>query len=275
MNNFPKSMGMPTPGLSLKVAAWMANASALAYEDHVDIEAQLKTMSGFIGCQFFDEQGTQAFLAEFQTCQVLVFRGTQLNEPADILADLNFKKTKRVNSITGQVHAGFYKALSAVSKDITTALNISRKSIYISGHSLGGALAVLMAAKLMNPFLTTCGEVIGVYTFGCPRTGDKIFQDSQNIYIKAPHYRFTNSSDIVPWLPFIIFNYRHTGHHIHLTTTGKILRNPGLCRSLASVIMGLIPGLLRASSWVGRFPYRLFTDHAISNYQIKLVKVIK
>lgn len=71
----------------------------------------------------------------------------------------------------------------------------SNYSIYVTGHSLGAALAILCAADLV-----VVGKlpVAGVYTFGGPRVGNLAFSQWYNQNIAPEVFRFTHRHDIVP-----------------------------------------------------------------------------
>jgi triacylglycerol lipase len=77
--------------------------------------------------------------------------------------------------------------------------------IFITGHSLGGALAFL-AASVFPPR--------AAYTFGAPKAGDAVFAFGLDA---ASVYRMTNHRDIVPAVPpsRIPFDYCHAGEHRH------------------------------------------------------------
>ena len=144
---------------------------------------------------------TQAFLAkltldsEREPILVLAFRGTEPKKAADIKADIKALPMEigpeRSNI---KVHSGFYKAFDVVKSQIATDLSSEKNRnlpLYITGHSLGGALAIIATYCLSNDQIAAC------YTFGGPRVGNLAFGQS----IKPPIYRIINAADLVPRLP--------------------------------------------------------------------------
>ncbi len=124
---------------------------------------------------------------------------------------------------------------------------------YITGHSLGGAVATIATSKLKRPNLGAC------YTFGSPRVGNPEFDAD---LIKVPVYRVQNSSDAVTRVPFMFMNFQHVGDLRYLTRNGQLLRNPNI--------------LQRVKRFIGNFvanPFSPGTDHFISSY-IKKLEVI-
>ncbi len=89
----------------------------------------------------------------------------------------------------GSVHRGFKILLLEAWAEIEKMLNALSGNIYFTGHSLGGALAVL-ASTLKKP--------TAVYTFGAPRMANRSFvETTQHINI----YRVVNPHDIVASIP--------------------------------------------------------------------------
>lgn len=152
------------------------------------------------------------------TTLIVVFRGTRLSieralqdliplvviNQDDLLTDGNlFPVACRAG---GHVHAGFLHAFEEVSPqlDALVAEKAPEQRLWLTGHSLGGALATLAAAHLGNE------AVQGLYTFGSPRVGDARFVAGLT---EPTHLRFVHRDDIVPSLPPAVGpdSYVHAG----------------------------------------------------------------
>jgi hypothetical protein len=174
-------------------------------------------VSGFTGAfDFFDNQDTQGFVTESGDAIIVAFRGTQPNRPMDWFADFRATCDPWDHKNAGKVHSGFYSALRKV-WGVTLAngeilprrlVNRGSKTIWITGHSLGGALAELCAAQAL--FVSKI-PVQGVYTFGQPRVGTKDFADAVNAKLGSGIFRFVNDRDIVPRVPLFSMGFCHYG----------------------------------------------------------------
>ena len=266
MDGLPDNMRHGRRAYCPLAAAFLADCAAAAYA-----RRPFQAVAEFTDFDFlrtFSCGGTQGYIADFGNGIVVAFRGTE-RDYRDILTDMDFWPDP-VGDMGGTVHGGFLAAYKGVAPVIKAILrDLPRKPIYLTGHSLGGALAVLAAADLAGP-LNVPGRRIEVYTYGAPRVGDRAFLRGMRDFTHADVYRHTNTADIVPWVPPFALRYRHGGAHIHLTDDGRVLKAPGLWRHLRSMVMALIPGLLRARHWTCMLPLRLFTDHRIDAYRRKL-----
>lgn len=140
--------------------------------------------------------GTEAFLARLNQVDgsgqmlILVFRGTQPNI-RDVFTDIRADLVAAPGG--GRIHRGFLEAFDQVRDPIDVALARHRgPPVYIAGHSLGGALALVATRYLERESTGAC------YTFGGPRVADDQFFKG----IKTPVYRLVNAADGVPRLPF-------------------------------------------------------------------------
>ncbi len=164
--------------------------------DHVEekksLEFELKQLD-FKLFQTFDCEGTQAILVENDKHVILAFRGTESNSIKDIKSDA--KAISKKDASGGKIHSGFEEAYQKVAFDIEIALDsqaLRKKPLFITGHSLGGALATIAAKKINHK-----AGIAACYTFGSPRVGDEIWISD----IKTPLYRLVNAADCVTMLP--------------------------------------------------------------------------
>lgn len=110
----------------------------------------------------------------------------------------------------GIVHLGWF--LLTLSKYKTIRREIGELDYTLSGHSLGGALALLYAAI----FKGIGRPPLSIHTFGSPRPGFRSFRRHlEGIYIVRHRY---GRDWIVPSIPFFLWGYVHSGiKKIHKT----------------------------------------------------------
>lgn len=174
--------------------------------------------NGFISMHGYSNNSAQAAIVEHDDHLFVVCRGT--NELPDWEDNANCVVTQ---TICGPFHKGFYRSAMDVWTSIHCELNKLRaeknRPIVFTGHSLGGAMAVVMAARLLH----LEGPTFDLYTFGQPR----IFGESQdalefNNAMIGKYYRFHNNNDIVPRLPTRLMGYTHVGEYIYISSDGVI-----------------------------------------------------
>lgn len=185
---------------SLANAWWLSELSRLIYvkgsAEH-DSESQTSVRNSYlheVGLEerwFYNGRYVQCSLVGplvggGRMFSALVFRGTSLGIYNWIY---NLDCLLSAWPQGGRVHRGFKILLLEAWDEIEQMLNSLTGSIYYTGHSLGGALAVL-AATLRKPE--------AVYTFGAPRMANRSFLEAtQHINI----YRVVNPQDIVACVP--------------------------------------------------------------------------
>ncbi len=156
------------------------------------------------------------FVLVSKTRNIIVFRGTQRN--TEWLYNFYARQQdyhQNGGAAIGKVHRGFvanYKSIiSPVPLEIAKQLDPS-VPCYITGHSLGSALAVLASIDLaLN--LPALKPQIQLYTYAGARVGDPAFARI-HAQVVPNHYRIVNLADIVPLLPPIQSpggTYVHTG----------------------------------------------------------------
>ena len=214
-----------------KDALSLALACSIAREHHDKREAemvraikrQLKKW-GFEHYEPFEAKhswdiDTQGYLASNDKRVLIAFRG------ADSVQDwrTNFQTTRDPGPFDRtQVHSGFQEAFLPVSFDIGRLLEryyTKGKELWITGHSLGGAHAVLMVANLISRGI----QPTGLYTFGAPRVGDKKFKRKFDREFKGVSFRLVNEHDLICHIPFEGF-FSHTGNRMILLDNSEQVR---------------------------------------------------
>lgn len=148
---------------------------------------------------FFDDEkfgtDTQAFITHHDEIVLIAVRGTASG--ADALRDANAHQVPFSEGV-GKAHEGFYQAYRAMRDFVLHYLDLfhSGQRIVICGHSLGGAIALLLAEGLRR--VPGSQYNILLYTYGAPRAADSEFADGASSLI---HHRIVNHNDPVPSVP--------------------------------------------------------------------------
>lgn len=135
--------------------------------------------------------------------------------------------------------------------------------IYILlGHSLGGAMAILAAARCAR--LPETANPAGLYTYGSPKVGNKTYASYvKNFFI--PGARWVNNVDIVTKVP--LWPYKHTSHSTYLNHEGFVKKYTNT-QVIIDRLKGAIIGLRR-----GKINY--FLNHGCQKYIDNIQKNIK
>ncbi len=240
------------------ILASMAHLAYDLYENDYDARKIFITKlesGGFELIKTFNnnETDTQAFLAKNDQFAVLAFRGTEVTKFEDVKIDAT---ASRMSVLDGRVHAGFRNAYESVAKDIEEeVLKLGTIPLYITGHSLGAALATVATQRLEhNPHIR---EIIAAcYTFGSPRVGNSHY----DVEFKSPIYRVVNTTDIVTVIPLLAMGYIHIGDVRFLgAKDGEFQRGIPIFRRLFLFLLTML-----------KFFSPVVGDHSIVQYRRKL-----
>ena len=228
-------------------AWWLIEAATLAYAEEEFIRQQLEK-TGLQKVEFFSGESTQCFVASDARSIVVVFRGTETrrregradfrNMVADLKTDANIRLVELEPG--SRVHEGFSKALDQVWAELfeyIRSIHRSDRKVWITGHSLGAALATLAAHRY--------SDVQGSYAFGSPRVGDIGFRN--NFCVKA--YRVVNNNDIVTKLP-PPGPYHHVGELEYIASNGLIYANPTRRKMWVDMVRGEVKNTFSSLSQV-------------------------
>ena len=249
-------------------AYWMARLSKEIYvpvskekntPDKDKIIASLKTDDDeFKDVVPIEEGNTEAALIEHKEYLCMVFRGT--DEPRDWIDNANAFSTEK---LFGEFHKGFWDATEEIwpylYAEYQKKYRETKRPLFITGHSLGGAMATIAAARLIHldkPF-------ISVYTFGQPRVMKRDTARIFNVECGTRFFRFLNNNDIVPRLPPRFMEYSHVGTFLYISKEGEIHPDPGYWFKLIDKIDGYKEAL-------GKEGIDAFEDHQMDDYYSKL-----
>jgi triacylglycerol lipase len=250
-------------GFSALNAYFLAKASEAAYatdSDHLasaaDVLGLAETAHPFdveLDDEFTDCHG---FVAANDDMVVIAFRGTDNLERW--LTDAAVVQRPWPG---GLVHKGFADALDAAWGAVRTLLDehMPGRDLWLTGHDLGGALAVLAAARLLHEGT----EIEAVYTFGAPRVGNPGFYESY----QSITYRLVHNNDIVPHVPaevvpvrgYHYYSYKHVGTLKYFDRHGLLGEGTADWQTKKGLVR---EQLLR----LGQVPTHWFQDHHLGSY---------
>jgi triacylglycerol lipase len=204
-------------GLSPRNAWWLADAALLSYWPPDEASLIFRDAAG-LQSEYVSDEGTECYVAWNDTAAIVAFRGTQPNQPLDIWADIDAALVTWL-SPSERVHEGFRNALTEVVVGRITARlsKLPGRSVWLTGHSLGGALATLFADRVPS--------FSGLCTFGSPRVGDAAFADGFARRHTGRSFRYVNNRDVVTRVPALdLFgaHYAHVIRELRIGADGRI-----------------------------------------------------
>ncbi len=230
-------------------------------------QARIRKVLGgieFTDCQFFESPtgphggGSHGFLAidGNQQIGVLSFRGTNANDPSDLLDD--FYAVPKSWGPGGNVLSGFAAALLAIWDATDKALAaLPGYKLLFTGHSLGAAMATL-ASSLHQP--------ASLYTFGSPRVGDSAFV---KLLQGLDNRRYVDCCDLVARVPPDgMFGCTHVpGNIFYIDFNRKVANLDPKDPYIGTDQTRAEAEYLRDYAWrIGDVALRPMADHAPVNY---------
>jgi hypothetical protein len=258
-------------GYGEELAYLMSVVSAWAYSDEKVLASKLRYY-GLTGARIrrVAVQNnallvvTTAYLIQSESGKtaILAFRGT---DPGDFITVLTDGQVMLREFRNGRVHSGFYLSVEVVWDEIHESLMAAREgkavtvdgtdklpnhleSLYVTGHSLGGAMAVLAAARLFGDgYEDFRAKVKGVYTFGQPMVGDRDFARACEDELGGKLHRHVFQDDFIPHLPpRSALKYAHSGGELRASRNDVRWRHTDEASSRAFLTAGAISVLLNA-----------------------------
>ena len=143
-----------------------AKLSQLAYQPYSEVIKELPKYNLVAEMEIYNQStDTNGFIASDATSVVVAFRGTASWQ--DILTDLWFVKVRINPDEKVYAHKGFITAMNTVYKSVEAKLMpyLGKKKLFITGHSLGGALATLLTYRISRAHDISQPTQ---YVYGCP-----------------------------------------------------------------------------------------------------------
>ena len=248
---------LPSPldvaGYNAGFAALCAVASQLTYASD-EIAQQGAAALQAAGLSIIVERNHRCLLFVYGDCIILAFRGTDAGEVADWKTNLD---TALTPGPFGLVHQGYLAAVELMWPRLIASLQRMRdhdQPLLFTGHSMGGALAVLAAAKFAADGTI---PVTGLYTFGQPAVVDGAAETALADRLDGRYFRFVNSVDMVPGL-FVERSLTAGGQQLFIDRAGRIHAGEALAQMASA---RLLTALLEPESRRAELD-----DHGIAEY---------
>jgi triacylglycerol lipase len=260
------------------------NDAAGRFRDRLGLEAQLISVDN-----------TQVYVAQSDRAVVAAFRGSEAPDTLDGLKDwlltnaddLLILPEGRLGTdfaaagVGARFHRGFLGALAEIWDPLFAALDGALRAkdrpLWITGHSLGGALALLAAWRLLQNFV----PVHRIYTFGAPMIGNAAAAQAFEREFSNKIFRYVDAEDVIPLLPAVSLVANLYGHCLNEVPLGAVQAAESTGGSVLDLFKqlagGATDGLARATLidnlWV-RTQQRI-DRHMIDNYHERIAEKCK
>lgn len=249
-------------------AEFLAVASELAYMPDSSGVAAFKEQLG-LDVKLLSVSNTQVYVGQNDDHIVAAFRGTEGPTTIDGLKD--WFLTDAMNlliipegrlgtdyiaaGVGARFHKGFMTALADIWDPLEEAVKaeVTKKDrpLWLTGHSLGGALALLAAWRFDRRFMS----VHQIYTYGAPMVGNAVATESFDKAFPNKIYRFVNGADPVPKLPTLSLIANDYGHCLKEIALGAAEATAEASESaksfLSRTVNGVLSGEVISEYWQG------------------------
>jgi hypothetical protein len=266
-------------------ALFLATAADLAYMPAAEGVAAFREQLG-LEAQLISVSNTQVYVGSNDAHIVAAFRGSESPTSLDGLRD--WLLTNAVNflilpegeigtdfaaaGVNCKFHKGFMAALADIwdpfLKAVEAELEKKERPLWVTGHSLGGALAVLACWRLQRKFIA----VHQVITFGAPMVGNGPACKAIDGVFTGRILRYVNGEDVVPRLPTVSLLANEYGHCEKEMCVGAAATSLGsfLSGLAGQAVDGLLTVSLKESLW--KYLNEKMSFHDIVNYRKLLGK---
>jgi triacylglycerol lipase len=277
----------PSAGGNARNALFLARACELAYLAEAVGTPRFRSELG-LEARLISVDNTQVYVAENDQAIVVAFRGSEAPTTLDGLKDWLLTNANNylilpegqsgtefvAAGVGARFHRGFLDALAMVWEPLFAAVDQALKSkerpLWVTGHSLGGAIALMAAWRFQRNFLS----VQEIITFGAPMIGNDTAAKAFEREFSGKIYRYVDLEDVVPHLPSVSLlanAYMHCLNEVSLSpaevAAAAAAGLKALGQSPETAEKELAPGV--ADQVWGLVKSRI-ASHMIDNYQARV-----
>jgi triacylglycerol lipase len=268
-------------------ALFLARACDLAYFAEREGPQKFRSELG-LDANLISADNTQVYVAQNDQAIVVAFRGSEAPTTLDGLKDWLLTNANNylilpegqsgtefaAAGVGARFHRGFLEALAMVWKALFAAVDQAQKTkerpLWITGHSLGGALALLAAWRFNRNFISV-NEVV---TFGAPMIGNDTAAKAFEQQFSGKIFRYVDLEDVVPHLPSVSLlanAYTHCLNEVPLTAAkaAAIAALETLKQSAGNAAEGGVMDVAMVDQVWGLVKTRI-ASHMIANYQSRV-----
>lgn len=223
----------------------LGEACSLAYLPEPEGAAGFRDRLG-LDARLISVENTQAYVAHSPEVVLVAFRGSQCPTSLDgfkdwlltnasnylVLPEGRIGTDFAAAGVGARFHRGFMAALDVIWTPLLVAveeaMRQAERPLWVTGHSLGGALALLAAWRFERNFLA----VDQVITFGAPMIGNDAAASAFEKQFGDRIARYVNFEDPVPLLPSVSLA---TNAYVHCPAEFSLRDDPAAASALDSL----------------------------------------
>jgi hypothetical protein len=288
----PLELVHDAPPGDFRNARFLAMACDLAYYNEPQGPQEFLEKLG-LKAKLISVGNTQAYVGCNDTAIVVAFRGSESPTNFDGLKDWLLTNASNflilpegeigtdfaAAGVGARFHKGFLMALNAIwaplYAEVDARMQEKERLLWVTGHSLGGALALVAAWRFQRNFLS----VHQVITFGAPMIGNAAAAEAFHREFPNKIFRCVDHADFVPKLPTISLAANDYGHCQMEMGLGALAAESadsalGYLKSLGSkTVDGILNATLIDDIWKG-FTSRI-EAHLMANYRGRIDEKIQ
>lgn len=264
---------------------FLASACELAYYPEPQGRELFQSRLG-LDARLISVDNTQVYVGSNDSDIVVAFRGSESPDTIDgfkdwlltnannflILPEGRIGTDFAAAGVGARFHKGFLEALDEIWEplfaSVDAAVKAKERPVWVTGHSLGGALALLASWRLLQNFI----GVHEVHTFGAPMIGNKAAAEAFEREFPNQIFRYVNDLDLVPLLPTVSLTTNSYAHCLNeMVLSGKAGEDDAsaVLQGFASrATDGLLNATLIDDLWSGMKDRIAF--HMVSSYQQRI-----